>query len=326
MIDIIDALPQDIDKALELTPSVDIKLKGVKNVCVGGMGGSSISGDILKTMAENHSSIPFYVVRDYNLPEFVDKNTFMVIISYSGNTEETLSLFRQVKGRTKKILCITSNGTLADESEKNDIPLLEIPKGYPPRAAIGFLFFPLLQILIDSRIIKTEEDIISKTAEVLEEEKDTAKSWAEEISGKLKEKLPFIYSTYKYRAVARRWSTQINENSKSLAHWAVFSELDHNEIVGWENPEEILKRSMIFVLQDRNITQRIEKRIEITSELIKDISGEIITVYSAGDSFLPGVFSLIQKGDYLSYYLAKAYKVDPLPVKRIQELKRRLAE
>jgi glucose/mannose-6-phosphate isomerase len=142
----------------------------------------------------------------------------------------------------------------------------------------------------------------------------------------LKEKLPFIYSIYDFSGVAKRWCTQINENSKSLAHFAVFSELNHNEIVGWENPKEILKRIFIFILRDRDEKEKIKKRIEITTELIKEFAGEVMDVYSEGKSQLAKFFSLIQKGDYLSFYLARNYKVDPLPVKKIQELKRRLAE
>jgi glucose/mannose-6-phosphate isomerase len=106
----------------------------------------------------------------------------------------------------------------------------------------------------------------------------------------------------------------------------VFSELNHNEIVGWENPKEILKRIFIFILRDRDEQEKMKKRIEITTELIAEFAGEIMDVYSEGKSQLAKVFSLIQKGDYLSFYLARNYKVDPLPVKKIQELKRRLAE
>ncbi len=325
MIEIIDDLPQDIREAIELGARFDIAFKNINRVCIGGMGGSSIGGELLQTLSSRYSTIPFSVIRDYNLPKFVNKKTLLIVVSYSGNTEETLSLFEQAKGNTN-ILCVSSDGILEDQAKKENTPLISIPKGYPPRGAIAYLFFPLLEILRKSKIIKIKKDDYQECIEVLEKNKDTAKAWAEEVSGKLKEKLPFIYSIYDFRVVARRWSTQINENSKSLAHWAVFSELDHNEIVGWGNPKEILKRTFIFILRNRNGDERINRRIEITSELIKEFSGEIMGVYADGDSLLAKIFSLIQKGDYLSFFLAKTYKVDPLPVKRIQELKRRLAE
>lgn len=325
MIEIIDDLPGEVKEAIELGASSNIAFKNIKKVCIAGMGGSSIGGELLVSLSYRFSKIPFFIVRDYNLPKFVDSKTLLIIVSYSGNTEETLSFFEQAKG-SNNILCISSNGVLEDQAKKEKIPLLSIPKGYPPRGAIAYLFFPILEILRKSKIMNIKKDSLKDTIEILEENKDTAKTWAEEVSGKLKEKLPFIYSIYDFRTVARRWSTQINENSKSLAHWAVFSELDHNELVGWENPKEILKRTFIFILRERDGDKRINKRIEITSELIKEFSGEIVNVYADGDSQLAKIFSLIQKGDYLAYFLARAYKVDPLPVKRIQELKRRLAE
>lgn len=325
MIEIIDDFPRDIREAIELGSSFDTTFKKIKKVCIGGMGGSSIGGELLQTLSNRYSNIPFFVVRDYNLPKFVDDKTLFIVASYSGNTEETLSLFEQAKGKTN-ILCISSNGILEDLAKKENIPLISIPKGYPPRAAIAFLFFPVLEVLRRIKIMKIKKSDLQETIEILENNIDTAKAWAEEVSGKLKEKLPFIYSIYDFCAVARRWSTQINENSKSLAHWAVFSELDHNELVGWENPKEILKRTFVFILRSRDVDERTDKRIEITSELIGEISGEIMSVYADGDSQLAKIFSLIQKGDYLSFFLAQTYKVDPFPVKRIQELKRRLAE
>jgi len=325
MIEIIDDLPQQIEEAIDLGSAADFEFKGIKNVCIGGMGGSSIGGELLKVLSEKYSKIPFSVVRDYELPGFVGSKTLMIIVSYSGNTEETLSLMDQV-GNKAKILCVTSNGIVEDRAKKENLPLISIPKGYPPRGAIAFLFFPVLEVLRKSGIINLKKEDIDETISILSDNSETAKAWAEEISGKLKEKLPFVYSLYDFGVIARRWCTQINENSKSLAHFAVFSELNHNEIVGWENPKEILKRIFIFILRDREESDQMKKRIEITTELIEDVAGEIMNVYAEGKSRLAKMFSLIQKGDYLSFYLARNYKVDPLPVKRIQELKRRLAE
>ena len=325
MIEIIDDLPQQIEEAIDLGLAADFEFKGIKNVCIGGMGGSSIGGELLKALSDKYSKVPFSIVRDYELPRFVGSKTLMIIVSYSGNTEETLSLMDQV-GNKAKILCITSNGVVEDRAKEENLPLISIPKGYPPRGAIAFLFFPVLEVLRKSGIISLKKEDIDETISILSDNSETAKAWAEEISGKLKEKLPFVYSLYDFSVIARRWCTQINENSKSLAHFAVFSELNHNEIVGWENPKEILKRIFIFILRDREESDQMKKRIEITTELIEDVAGEIMDVYAEGKSCLAKMFSLIQKGDYLSFYLARNYKVDPLPVKRIQELKRRLAE
>ncbi|MEO0294003.1 MAG: bifunctional phosphoglucose/phosphomannose isomerase [candidate division WOR-3 bacterium] len=325
MIEIIEDLPEQIKEAVEIGSSLDFEWKGIKNVCIGGMGGSSIGGEILLKLSEMYSKVPFTLVRDYELPQFVDKKTLMIIVSYSGNTEETISLFHKAENKAK-ILCVTSNGILEDLAKEKKLPLIIIPKGYPPRGAIAYLFFPILEVLRKSNIIKIKKENIDEVVKVLSENNETAKVWAEEVSGKVKEKLPFVYTNPLFTPVARRWCTQLNENSKCLAHFAPFPELDHNEIVGWENPKEILKRIFIFILRDREEEERIKKRIEITRELIEEFAGEIMDVYAEGKSLLAKIFSLIQKGDYLSFYLAGNYRVDPLPVKRIQELKRRLAE
>jgi glucose/mannose-6-phosphate isomerase len=325
MIEIIDDLPQQIEEAVELGSATDFEFKGIKNVCIGGMGGSSIGGELLQNIGAKYSRIPFFIVRDYDLPRFVNSKSLVIIVSYSGNTEETLSLMDQVPNKAK-ILCVSSNGVVEDRAKEEKMPLISVPKGYPPRGAIAYLFFPVLEVLRKSGLIKVKKEDIDEVIQVLSDNMETAKVWAEEVSGRLKEKLPFIYSVYDFSGVARRWCTQINENSKSLAHFAVFSELNHNEIVGWENPKEILKRIFIFILRDRDEKEKIKKRIEITTELINEFAGEVMDVYSEGKSQLAKFFSLIQKGDYLSFYLARNYKVDPLPVKKIQELKRRLAE
>ncbi len=325
MIEIIDDLPQQIEEAVELGSAVDFGFKGIKNVCIGGMGGSSIGGELLCNIGAKYAKIPYFIVRDYNLPHFVDSKTLVIIVSYSGNTEETLSIMDNVPSKAK-ILCVTGNGVVGDRAKEKNLPLISIPKGYPPRGAIAYLFFPVLEVLRKSNLIKVKKEDIDEVIKVLSDNRETAKVWAEEVSRRLKEKLPFIYSAYDFSGVARRWCTQINENSKSLAHFAVFSELNHNEIVGWENPKEILKRIFIFILRDRDEKEKMKKRIEITTELIEEFAGEVMDVYSEGKSQLAKLFSLIQKGDYLSFYLARNYKVDPLPVKKIQELKRRLAE
>lgn len=326
MIEIIDNLPEDIVNSLDLSEGINVKFKEIKNVIIGGMGGSAIGGEVVKYYAMQNGNLPIEIITDYEIPNYANENTLLICVSYSGNTEETINIYK--KGRKKKcqIFIITSNGLLEDYSKKERIPSLLIPKGYAPRCAIAYLLFPILKILEKSEIIEVKQKEIKEVISILRENKESSKKWAQEVSIKIKEKLPFIYSEYRFLPVAKRIVTQINENSKSLAHFATFPELDHNEIVGWENPKEIIKRFFIIVLRSNSETERMKRRIDITLELIKEFAGEVTSIYPDGESYITNLFSFIQKGDYLSYYLAQNYGVDPYPVRRIDELKRRMSE
>ncbi|RKZ15675.1 bifunctional phosphoglucose/phosphomannose isomerase [bacterium] len=326
MIELIDILPDDVEKALELEKTIDVKFKGIKNVCIGGMGGSAIGGDLISSFASQMSSVPVFVVRDYELPRFVDSHTLFIGISYSGNTEETVSLYKKARKKKAKMVVITSNGMLEDMAVKDNVFTINIPKGYPPRAAIAYLFFPLVFIMRNSGLLDIKQKELKEVVSVLKSDREKAKQWAEEVSLKVKEKVPFIYAEEKFMPVAKRWVTQINENSKALAHFATIPELDHNEIVGWENPKELLKRFFIIFFRSDMESERMKKRIDITIELLESVVGEITQVRATGEGYIAQAFSLIQKGDYLSYYLAMNYGVEPYPVKRIEELKRRMAE
>lgn len=326
MIEIIDNLPDDIVNAIDLSEGIDVKFKGIKNVVIGGMGGSAIGGEIAKYFAMQNGNLPVEIIRDYELPNYVNEETLLICSSYSGNTEETISLYKKGRKKKSQIFVITSNGILEDLAKKEKNPFLLIPKGYAPRCAIAYLFFPIIKILEKSDIIELKQKEMKELINILRENKENSKKWAQEISLKIKEKFPFIYSEERFLPVAKRIVTQINENSKSLAHFATFPELDHNEIVGWENPKEIMKRFYIIVLRSNSESERMKKRIDITIELIKELAGEVTSVYPDGESYITNIFSFIQKGDYLSYFLAVNYGVDPYPVRRIDELKRRMSE
>lgn len=325
MIELINKMPDDVEQAAGLNIDFRIPKRGIKNICISGMGGSAIGGDIISAIVHMKGRLPVSVIRDYNIPRYVSPSTLFFSISYSGNTEETISAYNKAKKTGAKIVAITSNGELLDLAQKDKTPIFIVPKGYPPRAALPFLFFPILNVLRQLDIIEIGDKEIKGVSKGLRKFMDENRIWAEEMSRKVKEKMPFIYTEDKFSSIGRRWVTQINENSKSLAHYLPLPEMDHNEIVGWENPREMLKRSIIFFIKDKD-TGKLEKRFRITEEMIKELAGEIFEVIPKGDTFLSRIFYLIQRGDYLSYYLALEYGVDPLPVRRIEELKMRLAK
>ena len=325
MIELINKMPDDVEQAAGLNIDFRIPKRGIKNICISGMGGSAIGGDIISAIVYTRGKLPVSVIRDYNIPKYVSPSTLFFSISYSGNTEETISAYAKAKKLGAKIVVITSNGELLETAQKDKTPVFVVPKGYPPRAALPFLFFPILNVLRELEIIEIGDKEVKGVSRTLRKFMDENRIWAEEISKKVKEKMPFIYTEDKFSSIGRRWVTQINENSKSLAHYLPLPEMDHNEIVGWENPREMLKRSIIFFIKDRD-TGKLEKRFRITEEMVKELAGEIFEIIPKGDTLLSRIFYLIQRGDYLSYYLALEYGVDPLPVRRIEELKMRLAK
>lgn len=308
--------------------------KPYNNVMVSGLGGSAIGGDILKAYAFPKASIPVLVNRDYTLPNFVNEATLFVAVSYSGNTEETLQAYQHAKSRRAQILVISSGGKLARAARDDGYPVVSIPGGLSPRAASGFLLAPLLLSLESLGVLQDVKSDIAETASVLERLRgllhpghEGQNNPAQTIASTLKEAIPVIWGSANCtEAAALRWKAQINENAKSPAYYNVFPELNHNEIVGFEAPLDLLAHMVIIILKDRYDHERVQQRMRITRSLIEDKVKKVIELESAGESLLARLYSLIYIGDYASYYLALEYGIDPTPVKVIDYLKQELAK
>ncbi len=304
---------------------------GIEKVIICGMGGSGIGGDILKTLSLSSLKIPLFVIRNYNLPKFVDKKTLVFAISYSGNTEETLFLYEEAKKIGCCIITISSGGKLKDLSRQDNIPSVTIPPKMPTRTAIGYLFLPMLKImekLTSIEILDYDEfhqnltQIKDKCLPSIPIQENLAKS----IAYKLRGKIPIIYGVDgKTDVVAHRLKTQFNENSKILAFWDVFPELNHNEVVGWIGEDKINTRIFypIFI-RDEDETPRISKRIQVTQNLIKSQGVKWTEIWAEGKSLLTKIFSSLYIGDWISFYLAILRGIDPTPVKAIELLKKEL--
>ena len=301
----------------------------VKRIVVAGLGGSAIGGDLLFTYLAGELSIPLCVSRDYQLPAFVDKETLLFAVSYSGNTEETLSAYNEAVSRSAKIVGITSGGELKKRCKEMKIPVVLVPGGMPPRTALGYLFFPMLVIVRKLKLVTDKSGEIGETLTLLEELSQRYHSLpdnpATALAKKLYGRIPIIYGSRNTSAVALRWRTQINENSKTLAFHHLFPELNHNEIVGWEGLPQITQNFRVVILRDKGESERVKRRIEITKSLIGNVPSGIDEIASTGESLLARLFSLIYLGDFVSFYLAVMNSVDPTPVERIDTLKKELA-
>jgi len=319
---VLEDFPLQIEEALSIGENASLSsVVEPQSIFVSGMGGSAIVGDLLECCLREEISIPIYVNRDYGIPRFVNKNTLAFICSYSGNTEETVSAYQEISKRTKNIVCITTGGKLVEICNGS---VVKIPKGLQPRCAIGYLFVPMLVLLGRLNIISEKGEEIKETISLLSslsKRLSVQGSTAYKIAKDFKNKLPIIYASNRLGVCARRWVTQLNENSKTMAHFNLFSELNHNEIVGFGTPN---LNSWIVILRDKDDGERIARRIELTKEIITPYTEGISEVWSKGESLLARLFSIIYVGDWISYWLAIMREVDPTLVDRIDYLKRKL--
>ena len=301
------------------------------NIVIAGMGGSGIGGDLVKAVVGNELPCPIIVHRGYTLPAFVTSQTLFIAVSYSGNTEETLLSVEKAFAQGANIMAVTSGGKLKGFADAHDFPCLMIPAGQPPRASLGYLLMPILSVLArfgftpDLNLQSDLEEAVALLVRLaIDFHPDNPESQPKQLAHALHEKLPVIYASQELEAIAMRWKGQMNENGKSLAYYSVYPEMNHNEIEGWKHPPALTQACHVIQLRDPAAPFQTQRRMDITAELIQPYTDDITQVHSEGTSLLARLLSLVAIGDWTSYYLAILYQQNPTPVRRIEELKRRL--
>ena len=305
-----------------------VRAEDASAVAIAGMGGSAIGGDILQAYLADRLEVPVFVIRDYGLPGYIDTSCLLFTVSYSGNTEEVLSVFAAALARGIPSVTITSGGRLKTLTTEAKRPVIDIPPGYPPRAALGFLFFPMLAVLRQKGFCEPDNDV-EETIGVLERqaracgpEVPAGRNPAKQIATALSGHMPVFYGARRLAPVVRRWRTQLAENAGVFAHGDLFPELNHNEIMSWPGLTAGHKGAVVL-LRDQGDTQN-QKRITISKEMLQADGLPCLEVWTEGESLLARIFSLICLGDFVSYYLAMLCGIDPTPVERIEQFKRRL--
>jgi glucose/mannose-6-phosphate isomerase len=304
------------------------KIKNINSIVIAGMGGSAIGGDIFKACYEDELKMQIIVNREYLLPSWVNKNTLVFAISYSGNTEETLSAYEDAKQKNAKIICITSGGKLEEVASKDKIECVKIPTNYPPRSALGYLFIPIVMSVSKIGLLKNQNKNINETGVFIEKliKEYSSSNTIKEIAEKMYKKPILICAGKFLKPAAYRFKTQINENAKAIAYTVSLPEMNHNEIVGWAEPlKKKLKYWVVALLMDKEDHDRVKLRFEITKKIFNKITNNIIEIHSKGESKLARIFSVILLGDFVSVYLANLYQIDPRPVKIIDFLKQELS-
>jgi len=322
-----------LGQQLTLDPSLG---RGVTKLVFSGLGGSAIGADFIRSYLSYEISVPILVNRHYRLPNFVDDKTLLVVSSYSGNTEETLSAFAEGVKRKAKILVISSGGELAQLARTHQIPLVQIPTSYPPRAALGYLVIVLLIALSKigfPRAYRAEE--VREAVELIRSLRDTqygvgqgvGQNLAKQFAMSCVNRYVIIYSGSDYfDVVALRWRGQIEENAKSIASHHILPEMNHNELVGWKFPQKLLRECVVFLLRDEADHDRVRKRMDLTRKIVEPLAAGFFEVRSQGKGLLARMLSLVYLGDWVSFYLAVLNRIDPTPVEVIQYLKSELAK
>lgn len=323
-----DSLPEDAERALNHSLTFSENYEDIINIIVFGMGGSCISGDLLKSYLFEKSDIPVIVNRNNIIPGFVNNKSLCIFISYSGNTYETLSCYKQAIDKNAKCIVIASGGELKRLAEQNNHKIVDI-QGLPkmPRAAVGDLFYSVIGVL--SKINKLNIDLneiknsFSALKSIRKDQNYNNNSSMLEIAKKAKNKNIAIFGTSPLtEAIALRWKNQLNENSKTTALYNSFPELTHNEIVNLAQTD--LKNYFIIVLRDKSESNFIKKQISNVLDMFKEADIENIEIDS--DSFFERQICLVYLGDYFSIYLALLKGINPTPIDAIMTLKEKMKE
>jgi glucose/mannose-6-phosphate isomerase len=303
-------------------------------LAVGAMGGSAIAADLAAALYRDRLPRPLVVVRDYRWPAYVTRDSLALLCSYSGNTAETLALFREAGDRGVPRVALTTGGRLAEECRRLGIPWATLPGGSPPRAAMYAAWVALTRLVEALGWAAGTGEAWGEAAAALRagraalgtaspEGGNPAKQLAQALAGRA---LAVYAGSESLGPVALRWRTQLNENAKLLAHSALVPELDHNEIVGWERPTASHRQTSVLVLRDdAEDLPEVARRLTLTAEYARRQGAEVHEIPSGGGGRLARMATLTQWGDYVSFYLALLNGVDPTPIASIDEFKRRLA-
>lgn len=326
MLKFISKFTTQLQEAYEIGLSSDLKesKKNINSVIICGLGGSGIGGKIVSQIAQGTSNLPIVTHNTYSLPNFVNENTLVLISSYSGNTEETVSAFQEAIKRGSEIACITSGGKVKELAEEHNLNHIVVPGGNPPRAMLTYSLTQLLFIFNHYGLVHNEfKNELQASISLLDADIENIKSEAKRITDKVKNTTILAYTDASFEGVGTRFKQQINENAKALAFSNVLPEMNHNELLGWTGGNDSF--SAIF-LRNHSDNERNQVRMDISKEVIAGKTKTVEEIFSKGDSIIEKTFYLILLTDWISLFLADEYGVDSIEIKVIDRLKNELSK
>ena len=334
-VDDVLALPRHLEDALWRVESAGLERSfesagDLGHLIVCGMGGSAIGSDLAQAALGDRLTKPMTTVRGYQLPSWVMPSSVVVCASYSGNTEETMACYEAAGALGAMRIAVTTGGKLAECAREDGVPVIPLPAGLQPRAAVGYMMVSALEVATLADVaagVRTEVDAAAAGLERLAREwgpDADSDSLAKRVAQRINRTCVCVYGAVPTEAVATRWKTQLNENAKVPAFAAGLPEADHNEIVGWQNASAFGSLMAIF-LEDVDQHPRVRQRVELTAELIEQEAAGTLRLESVGSNPVERLLSLVLLGDLVSVYLAVLRGIDPTPVEPIERLKAALA-
>lgn len=323
---LITAFPSNIQQALAIADKATIRMSNgtINNIVICGMGGSGIGGKIVAQWLQNECKVPIVSCQDYTLPAFVNEHTLVIGSSYSGETEETLFAIREARTKGAQIIGICSGGTLKAFCLENDYDVITVPGGNPPRTALAFSLVQLVAIFTKLNLVATQRLVeIERGRQILEQELDNIHAEAKKVAAVLQDKVPVVYAGANYEAITIRAKQQFNENSKELGWQHVIPEMNHNELVGWGGGDN---RYAVWFLQTGDLSERNQKRFEISVDITKKHSQSVHVSEVVGSSIIEKSIYLIHLIDWASLYLSNFKNGDPIEIRTIEFLKGELAK
>jgi glucose/mannose-6-phosphate isomerase len=337
-VDAVAGLPEQLAHAHEVAGELhaDAFPRGdsIRNIVFLGMGGSGVVGDVIAASLNDEIAVPMSVLKQIRTPVFVGPGTLAIALSYSGETEETLSMASSAVERGAQLVAVSCGGKLADLARDAGALHLSCPDGLQPRAAIGALVAPVVVALFRAGLAPGGHANLVTAQAQLARRRDRcapavtgAANPAREIARQLGRTIPIIYGGGALGGVAAyRWKCDINENAKAPAFWNQYPELDHNEICGWGQHGDVTRQLFSLVeLRHGFEHERLAPRFDATREIVHECVYQVLTVEGEGSGRLAQLLDLMYFGDWASCYVALQNDVDPGPIDAISSLKSRLA-
>lgn len=302
-------------------------------VAVLGMGGSAVCGDLVRAIFGDRLTVPIVSVRDYELPAWVGGTTLVVAVSHSGATEETLTALGTALERRCPVAVITTGGPLGEVAARVDLPRLIFPNETPPRASLGYTLLALAGLLERAGMLPlTHSDVAAgvaaarSVAVACAVDKPTDSNLAKQVAWSLLDRLPVIEGSGFLAAVARRWKTQLNENSNSTASAEELPEATHNTVVGYDQPETLRDHHYVVFLEGTGDNPRNRRRARLSEQMLDTLGSSHQKVMFDQSGRFAQACAAIALGDYVSFYLAMLYGVDPSATPALTVVKETMAE
>jgi glucose/mannose-6-phosphate isomerase len=320
MIDDVLGIPDQLRDALWRVESARLREADAAGVLVCGVGGSAIGGELAAAALGDRLTRPLVTVRGYELPSWATPEWTVLCSSYSGATEETLACFAAAEALGARRIVASTGGPLVEEAREAGVPVVGLPGIFQPRAAVAYMFVVAAEVAALAGAGPRVHTEVDAAAAFLEEERDSLRFRAGEIAGLLGGTVPVVYGADLTAPVARRWKTQLNENSKLPAFFSELPEADHNEICGWSGSEEGAGLAAVF-LEDRDQHPREARRFELTAEAVGEGGATAVRIESAGETRTARLLWTTMLGDLVSLALAEARGVDPLEIESLERFK-----